>query len=193
MGSRAAPIFWEVGSWGLWQAAGGCADSRMGSKGRNPGCTIGGCGGEPAAVLVRCGQNTSDGTPLGGVGRPRRRGGVRPVRLRGSSEGGQKNTPAGRGPGPLVLARNNESPDPPTPPSSRQVPIKPGQCYTTLHFPEDTEKNDRKSRVPAAAAAFFRAARRWRSAFVSFWWHGVQSVRKLSRLQQPPPSATGTI
>ena len=65
--------------------------------------------------------------------------------------------------------------------------------YTNTHFPEDTEKNDRKSRVPAAAAAFFRATRRWRSAFVSFWWHGVQSVRKLSKLQQPPPSATGII
>ena len=45
-----------------------------------------------AAVLVRCGQNTSDGTPLGGVGRPRRRGGVRRVRLRGSSEAGKKKT-----------------------------------------------------------------------------------------------------
>ena len=30
--------------------------------------------------------------------------------------------------------------------------------------------------MPAAAAAFFRAARRWRSAFVSFWWHGVQNL-----------------
>ena len=71
--------------------------------------------------------------------------------------------------------------------------VKPEKHYTNTHFPEDTEKNDRKSRVPAAAAAFFRATRRWRSAFVSFWWHGVQSVRKLSRLQQPPPSATGII
>ena len=33
LGSRAAPIFWEVGSWGLWQAAGGCAETIMGWKG----------------------------------------------------------------------------------------------------------------------------------------------------------------
>ena len=64
--------------------------------------------------------------------------------------------------------------------------------YTNTHFPV-TAKNDRRSRVPAAAAAFFRATRRWRRAFVSFWWHGVHNVRKLSRLQQPPPSATGII
>ena len=94
---------------------------------------------------------------------------------------GKKTHPRAAGPAPLT-------------PSSQQVSDELNQeHYTNTHFPEDTEKNDRKSRVPAAAAAFLRAARRWRSAFVSFWWHGVQSVRKLSKLQQPPPSATGII
>ena len=50
LGARAAPIFGEVGSWGLGQAAGGCADVRMGPTVRNPGCTIGGCGGERPLV-----------------------------------------------------------------------------------------------------------------------------------------------
>ena len=85
----------------------------------------------------------------------------------------------------------NESPGPPTP-SPRQRCQLNQEHYTNTHLPW-TEKNDRKSRVPAAAAAFFRAARRWRRAFVSFWWHGVHKVRKLSKLQQPPPSATGII
>ena len=157
----AAPIFWEVGSWGLWQAAGGCADLRMGSTVRNPGCTIGGCGGEGPLSLVRCGQNTVAGHL------PRCVGGLADAEGSVPYDSGAPRK-EGRKTGPRGTTRN-------------------------IHNTHLTEKNDRKSRVPAAAAAFFRAARRWRSAFVSFWWHGVQSVRKLSRLQQPPPSATGII
>ena len=122
------------------------------------------------------GKNTRDATPRAAPRGLR----ARPVRLPGLlGRRGKKNGRAGRG---------SSSTEAVAATGIRRVNQ---EHYTNTHFPEDTEKNDRKSRVPAAAAAFFRATRRWRSAFVSFWWHGVQSVRKLSRLQQPPPSATG--
>ena len=63
LGARAAPIFWEVGSWGLCGAAGGCADLRMGSAVRNPGCTIGGCGRRAAASVWPVGTQVTRRLP----------------------------------------------------------------------------------------------------------------------------------
>ena len=51
-GVARSPIFGEAGSWGLGQAAGGCAVLEDGVGGAQSGCTIGGCGERPLSSTM---------------------------------------------------------------------------------------------------------------------------------------------